>query len=188
MRQQMWGRTCRWRCRRFRPNDLRPSGDNPGGNKDKKVEDVEEKDGDENMISSLPKTFQPKERALLNYLKSNGITYDQSHRVTVDGVPITHSNILDILHDLLRYRDVPAPNGFDKLAVELRRINISREFVPNLERYNYIMGLDPPKQSDSSVGEEEMTPSPRAKPSIKINRQTKRLNNKPTKKRHWVSW
>ena len=102
---------------------------------------------DQTIIASLPKTFQPKGQALLSFLRANEIGYDESQRVTVKGDPIEGSNFLDVLHDLLRYRDVPPPKGFTELAPVLKKLNISREFVPNLERYRYITQLEAPPLS-----------------------------------------
>ena len=164
------------------------------GERSTNEEEKDESHSDKALIASLPKTFQPKGEALLSFLKANGILYDTSQRVTVNGNPIEGSNYMDVLHDLLRYRDVPAPRGFSELAPVLKKVNISREFVPNLERYQYINEQDvspqPAKRSGAAAAQNS---SPL---SFLVPQKKKRKGSQTTAKmvkqrkpdREWVSW
>ena len=167
-------------------NMLKKFGERPTN--EEEVED--ELHSDKALITSLPKTFQPKGEALLSFLKTNGILYDDSQRVTVNGNPIEGSNYMDILHDLLRYRDVPAPRGFSELAPVLKKINISREFVPNLERYQYINEQDispkPPTSSSAQLPTKLSDPTHQKKrKSLQTLGKTVKRSKPNLKWAHW---
>ena len=157
------------------------------GDSKPKDEGLEQQNTDENMVSSLPKTFQPKGKALLEFLKANGITYDKTYRVIVNETPIEGSNYFDILSDLLRFRDIPAPVGFTELAPVLKRINVSRESVPNLERYNYIIGLDSNHNHEPVEVERRSATLAIGSKGVGVKKlgKPKRVR---APKRKWVSW
>ena len=137
---------------------------------------------DELILSTLPKTYKAKGGALISFLKSHDITYDDKHRIAIKGKAIQGSNFTDSIHDLIRYRDVPPPQGFETLAKVLKRINVSRELITNLERYKYISDSDGETKSvqDIKLTYEMATPT-----------TLRRITKRPRlviPKRKWVSW
>lgn len=102
-----------------------------------------ETNDDQTIAQTLPKTLRDKAEALIKYLRANGIAYDEKHRLVIDGKPVDGANYADIINDLVRYREsLPPPHGFNLIAPHLKRLNISRELVTNMQRYNAIMGLE----------------------------------------------
>ena len=94
---------------------------------------------DGSILLTLPKTYRSKGEALMKFMNDNGITRSKSQQLLINGSEIPGSNYVDIIHDILRYRDLPAPEGFSILAPILKSLNISRELVTNLQRYKDIM-------------------------------------------------
>ena len=98
--------------------------------------------GDETIVLTLPKTLRAKAEALIKYLRNNGVDYDDKHILTIDKVSIPGTNYADLIHDMVRFREtLPEPPGFDALAPVLKRLNVSRELITNMKRYNTIMAL-----------------------------------------------
>lgn len=113
------------------------------GNADREpLEDTAQENSDKDIILTLPKTYRAKGEALLAFLKQNGISRDTGQQLLINGKAVPGTNFLDIMHDLLRYRDLPPPKGFSVLSPVLKSLNISREMVTNLQRYKDIMEAD----------------------------------------------
>ena len=55
-----------------------------------------------------------------------------------EGVPVAGSNVVDLVHDLLRKRKTDDPTGWQSFARQLRDINIPMELVGNSTRKAYI--------------------------------------------------
>ena len=104
-------------------------------------EEVESNTYEETVIADLPKTLKSKGSALVGFFQRNSIGHDSSNRMTYKGNAIPGSNYRDLLSDLVRYRDVPPPQGFEALARILKNVNVGRELITNLERYSYIAKL-----------------------------------------------
>ena len=103
------------------------------------------------IVDSLPVSYRNSGRMLLSFFNDNEISYDDKHRIVIDGSPVPGSNVQDLVHDLLRFRQaVSPPPGFERLAVALAAANISREYVKNLARYEYISQLGKEGSSSSS--------------------------------------
>ena len=105
---------------------------------------------DQMIAMTIPKTLRGKAETLIKYLRANGVTYDETHCLIIDDKPIEGANYADLINDLVRYREsLPPPRGFENLAPVLKRLNVSRELVTNMKRYNDIMALStsqlPPK-------------------------------------------
>lgn len=161
-----------------------------------------EENSDRDIVLTLPKTFRAKGEALLVFLKQNGITRDKGQRVLVQGKVIPETNFLDILHDLLRYRDLPPPKGFQMLAPILKSLNISRELVTNMQRYKEIMdttakpSMDRVMSSNSSGSHETNDTNSSNIVTVKEN-IGKRKRGRPaiktkmgaeTKVKKWITW
>lgn len=96
---------------------------------------------DEVVVADLPKTLRSKGAALVGFFKRNGIGHDSKGRLTYKNQSIPESNYRDLLSDLVRYRDVSPPYGFQSLARILKNLNVGRELITNLARYKYINEL-----------------------------------------------
>lgn len=153
---------------------------------------------EDKIISSLPVSYQNSGRMLLSFFKDNNIGYDDSHQLTISGTSILGSNIQDLVHDLLRYRQaVSPPPGFEQLAQALATLNISREYIKNLARYDHISRLreagttaikEPNQESTENKTEELHTLGKQLKP-LPLRKQIKRLNkNKRILSKKWISW
>ena len=123
----------------------------------KRADDTSSKTSyEDTVIADLPKTLRGKGTALVGFFQRNGIGYDSSNRLTYKEKAIPGSNYRDLLSDLVRYRDVAPPKGFETLALILRNVNVGRELITNLERYEYINGLS----SEGYAGDSECEVSP----------------------------
>lgn len=163
---------------------------------------------DESVVLTLPKTLRGKAEALIKFMRTNGVDYDEKHQLIVNNEPVDGTNYTDLLNDLIRYREsLPPPYGFHTLATVLRRLNVSRELVTNIKRYNAIMEI-PSKQDlaersthsrakyvdDIQVNGEKPPPTTRHRKVtqedslIKPNRTA--IISKPyaKPKKKWVTW
>ena len=146
------------------------------------VNDSEKQVKDETIVATLAKTFRAKGEALITLMKDNGITTDEKHQLIIDGEPVPGTNFTDLVHDLLRYRAVEPPQGFETLARALKHINVSRELITNLDRYKYIAEIDKEIKSTNDV----ITTHSKVGP-IRLRRITKRPHV-VISKRDWVTW
>ena len=89
---------------------------------------------------------------MVGFFQRNNIGHDSSNRMTYKGRTIPGSNYRDLLSDLVRYRDVPPPQGFEALAIILKNVNVGRELITNLERYDYIVKLSDKAYDGGSDG------------------------------------
>ena len=142
-----------------------------------------EKQGKEQTIlATLPKTFRSKGEALISLMKDNGITMDEKQQLVINEKPVSETNFTDLVHDLLRYRAIDPPHGFETLARALKSINVSRELITNLDRYKYIADIDREIQQPDDVKPADKTIGP-----IRLRRVTKRPRV-IIPKRGWVAW
>ena len=88
---------------------------------------------DYSALQSLPKTFRSKAEMLLReWGKDPGIAWDERHRVTVDGKPVSGSNIIDLAGDAIRQRKLARrPHGFHILRERTKQLNLPRTLVSN---------------------------------------------------------
>ncbi len=88
---------------------------------------------DYSALQTLPKSFRSKAEMLLReWGKDPGISWDERHRVSVDGKPISGSNIIDLAGDAIRQRkSAPRPHGFHILRERTKQLNVPRSLVSN---------------------------------------------------------
>ena len=86
-------------------------------------------------LDSVPKKFQTKAKALMNYMQSDDeITWDNLDQLVLKGKVIPKSNVLDLLHDSLRARKTSKkPKGWRELSKHFRSKNIPQEIIGNAE-------------------------------------------------------
>jgi uncharacterized protein YjdB len=88
------------------------------------------------VLSSVPPSNKAKAHDLYKILRhSSNIKWNDSDKVSIDGLSITGSNIVDLIHDILRQRRDVNPIGWKEFAKGLRDLNIPKEFVGNKARW-----------------------------------------------------
>ena len=88
------------------------------------------------VVGTLPKTLQTKERQLLSRLST--VAWNERGELMHEGVAIPGSNAVDLVHDLLRKRKTSDPVGWQQFANQMRAANIPMERVGNVTRRRYI--------------------------------------------------
>lgn len=71
--------------------------------------------------------------------KKDVISWDDDGVVYIHREKIPHSNIIDLLHDVIRVRKSIQPPGWEQLLQILKEINIPNEFVTNPLGRDYLM-------------------------------------------------
>ena len=160
----------------------------------------------ENRLEHVPKTYQRAAKAILGELKHhpNRLQIDEkTNEVTIDGERLVHSNLIDLISDVVRPRKTALPplhaSRFLKL---LSDINISEQLIGNKTRIkdmrNY-KSKDSSTQNERNVllttDENELEDFPRQwrvlqrKQTIRGLRKGKRnLRSKPYLKKATYDW
>ena len=86
-------------------------------------------------MDTVPKTMQAKARRLMEHLKRD-IAWTTRGELIHEGVPVTGSNVVDLVNDLLRKRKTD-PTGWQPFAQQPRAMNLPMEFVGNVARRAY---------------------------------------------------
>jgi len=82
------------------------------------------------ILESMPKTLVRNTSTLLNLLlTSNRISWDQTGAVSIDNNVLPGSNIIDLIHDVIRKRTSQHPVGLDVFKSFLRDINVPNELI-----------------------------------------------------------
>ena len=81
---------------------------------------------------TLPKTLQEKGSQLVSRLKTT--KWNDRGELLHEGVAIPGSNIVDLIHDLLRNRKTVDPIGWQQFASQMHAANIPMELVGNVAR------------------------------------------------------
>lgn len=81
----------------------------------------------ERIVSTIPKTYQKKARAVLDQLSSsNAASWSKGNlQLIYNGEPIEGSNIQDLVYASLVPNKQPAPTGFEKFQKALAEANVS---------------------------------------------------------------
>ena len=164
---------------------LKKYGGTSASNSENKGSKRDVEDDESSIILTLPKTYRSKGEALIAFLRDNGISKSKSQQLMVNGDVVPGTNYVDIIHDLLRYRDLPSPDGFSILGPILKSLNISRKLVTNMQRYKEIMETE-----SNSCGEHNANPAlRRRKRSARSNTKNKNgAIQRPSVKRRWIAW
>lgn len=95
------------------------------------------------ILISVPKTFRSKAEFLLSRLKAaSSVKWNEKGEISVDGVVIHGSNIIDLTNDILRYRqNIPDPTGWQSFARIMSNINMPFEVIGNWKRRAFIVGF-----------------------------------------------
>ena len=98
-----------------------------------------------NIVGTLPKTLQEKGRQLLSRLST--VAWNERDELMHEGVAIHGSNVVDLVHDLLRNRKTTDPVGGRQFANQMRAANVPMELVGNVARRRYMQKRTPIKRS-----------------------------------------
>ena len=89
-------------------------------------------------LDAAPPTQKKMTENLMDHIQSsNRMAWDAQGRLVVDGVTVPNTNILDLVHSIVRKRKkIPIPTGGDKFFNALNEINTPRELLPNAQLYS----------------------------------------------------
>jgi hypothetical protein len=90
---------------------------------------------EDQLLSSIPKTYKTKASALWKYLKSDkDVQWDEHGRLILRGQVIPQSHMIDLVHDALRPRKkAKRAAGWSELSHHLAQNNIPQELIGNPE-------------------------------------------------------
>ena len=98
-------------------------------------------------VSAAPPRQHKMTENLLDHIKSSKrMGWDRDGRLVIDGEIIPKTNIVDLIHSMIRRRKkIVMPTGGDKFFRVLNEINTPRELLPNAHHFNA-----PPSPSESA--------------------------------------
>ena len=140
---------------------------------------------DNTILESIPSKFRNKAKLLLLKLRNtpdNLISWDNNGIVTINGVVIQRSNIIDLINESMRFRksfDLPGREKFSRL---LHEISVPREYVGNTNLWE--VGLNNVSSTPLVDDFEEIKESTNEKSVEKIFNQKKRKSSSPVKAIH----
>jgi len=116
----------------------------------------------ESVVSSFPKKLKSRARSLLTYI-SPSVTWNAKGEVTIEGVNIPGSNIVDLVKVQLKdYKDLH-PIGLDKFSDILKDINVPLSLLTSSRRVQTGQGILPPPPGSPVKRKRKDIPKRRAK-------------------------
>ena len=102
-----------------------------------KISKIEEDPIEEEVIGSVPRTYQNKASLLVKKWKRNGVLgWNKEGNLMYNGEVIPGTNIVDIVNDVVRPRSKnPQPKGWDLVAQGIKATNVPLELIGNSKRY-----------------------------------------------------
>jgi len=93
----------------------------------------------DHILEGIPKKQLHIAKSLLDFIsKQQNIQVESNGELTINGMKINNSNIVDLIHDLVRDRKThPAPAGIKQVAKALKQANIPLEYIGNKNRLYY---------------------------------------------------
>ena len=90
---------------------------------------------DEQLMSSIPKTYKSKATGLMHFLRSDpNISWDEQGQLSIGDTKYEGSHIVDLINDAVRMRKkVSRPSAWRELSEHLAQRNVPRELVGNQE-------------------------------------------------------
>ena len=88
------------------------------------------------ILTSIPKPYRTKAGLLLHHIKHNQskVGWDSTGQITIHGSALPGTNIVDLVHDLVRPRKAAPPAGVYPAIAALKESNLPREAVGNKNR------------------------------------------------------
>ena len=125
------------------------------------------------VVTTLSKGLQEKGRQLVSRLKT--IKWNDRGELLHEGMVVPGSNMVDLVHDLLRNRKTSEPAGWQQFASQMHAANIPMELVGNVTRRQHIQKRTriptptptpkPKKSRRTQLPERIPTPTPKPKKS-----------------------
>ena len=112
------------------------------------------------VVDTVPKTMQAKARRLMEHMKRN-ISWTARVELIHEGLPVTGSNVVNLVNDLLRKRKTD-PTGSQPFARQLRAMNLPMELVGNVARRDYIRQATMPTMTSTLGRRRRMPTTPRS--------------------------
>lgn len=141
-------------------------------------------------LSTIPLLYQKRADALLDYLKSKGVSWDERGQVKIGDQVLERSNILDLVSDAVRLRKmVKRPTGWREMSAFLDKSNVPRELVGNPE---WIKDETDAESTDDTITQESdfddfHDAEEQLKPKRKKSLPRKAKETKKPKVEKWVS-
>lgn len=100
---------------------------------------INSRDMEAEVMESVPKNYRKKVALLLERLKRNkNLSWNDKGEMVYKGEVYRNSNIVDLVNDIARKRKDFKAVGSQTFTTALKEINIPRELVGNLERWEEI--------------------------------------------------
>ena len=134
------------------------------------------------IIKSLPKSLQRRGEMLLSHIKeSEGrLSWDNEGRLIRRGVPIPNTNILDLVHSVVRERKIPSPPGQQHFLSELQDLNTANELYNTRRRKQFTYVPPPsttarptPQKTASRRVSSKLTPFTARPAATRVNKKRK---------------
>lgn len=108
------------------------------------------------ILESIPKNSRTLAKSMITRLKANRehVTWNNKGEVSVNGQPVTGSNIIDLVNDQLRARKDFNPKGWEQFTESLEKINMPKYLMRNEKRKSHITQLHKQVTPESTQGAE----------------------------------
>lgn len=113
------------------------------------IEEISHNTALNSIMKGMPETKIPLAKLLTDFIMKQGnIQVEENGEISVNGSRIYNSNIIDLVHDLIRDRkNNPPPVGIETLAKALKLSNVPLEYIGNKNRYPLFLVPETPKRS-----------------------------------------
>lgn len=150
----------------------------------------------EEVVETFPKIYKTEARSLLRIMTRRGspITWDANMAVYVNNEMIPDSNIVDIMHAIVRARRVDRlPTGWQQVMTVLKDMNVPKEYVSNPTALRFLgVGLDKASSPWGDTTASSTPLSPRRTPILERLRPTaarrKIITEEPDQESSFDSW
>lgn len=97
----------------------------------------------EELIGTFSKAYKMEIKNILNHIgrRPDKIDWDNDGMVYIDGERVPNSNIVDLLHDVIRAKKATQPPGWEQLMHALKDISTPTEFITNPFARQYLISL-----------------------------------------------
>lgn len=87
----------------------------------------------DDIVDTFPKTYKQDAKSLLKVLEKRKdlIDWDSDGILHIHGERVPNSNVIDVLHDVIRARKSIQPVGWHQFMHTLKQINVPHEFITN---------------------------------------------------------
>lgn len=92
------------------------------------------------LVETFPKFYKPDARSLLKtMIRSNIIAWDSDGTIYVHNKPINGSNIVDVMHSIIRVRKTSTrPTGWQEVMTALKELNVPSKFIGSHDALRFL--------------------------------------------------